>query len=1804
MSTDKTSDRLKRAVVAIKTLKARLATLESTQRDPIAVIGMGCRLPGRVAHPEALWELLLAGGDAIEEVPADRWDIDAYYDPDPDTPGKMISRWGGFIDGVDQFDPAIFGISPREAIAMDPQQRLLLETSREALERAGIAPGSLMGTRGGVFVGLCTGDYLIRSRTLEAIDAWLGTGNAHSVASGRLSYCLGLQGPSVSIDTACSSSLVALHLAVHSLRRGECDVALAGGANLILTPEGTISLSRLRALSPIGRCLAFSADADGYVRSEGAAMVALKRLSDAQRDGNPIIAVIRGSAVNQDGRSNGLTAPNGPAQQAVIRAALSAAGVSPAEVGYVEAHGTGTPLGDPIEVQALSAALAPGRALDAPVVIGSLKSNIGHLEGCAGIASFIKAALIVQNGHIPQTLHAAQLNRLIPWAQLPVKVAQTALPWDSPKRIAGVSSFGFSGTNAHVIISSPPEAPESSVSSEDTHNLFCFSATTPENRRRLAGSMATHLAAHPEQSLDSIAFTLADGRDHHSSRLAIVANTRTSLIEALQAHAKNQRGSALTGDTDARRPRVGFLFTGQGSQWPGMASDLYASDPSFASHLTRLSGLCSRHLPSPLLALLVESDDRIHNTLWTQPGLWAFELALAHRLVELGIQAESVVGHSVGEIAAATFAGILSEEDGACLICARSMAMAALPTGGGMLSVVASPEQVRRTLNRDILDDIDLAAHNAPEQSVWAGRKDALQRASEALSEHGLRSVALTVSHAFHSRLMDPAVKGFQQQIQHIQTQKPSIRFFSALTGREHRTIDTQHWVQHFKKPVLFNKTLISMIESVDAIVEVGPQPVLIGLARRAKADAALIPVCRKNRAGTTQILAATAKAYALGADIDWEGLLGKPSVPVALPPYPFQRRRLWLEVDEPHERAARTPDLSGPPLTGQWLSLPDDVLHHAVPLSLEAWPFLQNHVVHGHVVIPGAFWLAVTIAAATARFPRRRIVLRDVTFVQPLILQQPTTLHLSLRPRGEASGVEISTKDAEGNWQRHLTAELVLEPLQAPGWAPLETMQARCQRAHAPEDFYDHLKELGIDLREPWQWITALSDGGGEVLARIDSQNADAQLPVHPIALDNAIAGGLSPVLEAMVGERTRDEPYLPFSIERLEVDGTVQGAVWCHGRLRSESENGVRISDIQLLDDTGRQKIRLAGFVTRRAPSAALTRRHATARLQAITLATISDSPRAPLGKRLGVAGAVPVDLTAQLQDAGVAVVALSAPSDVSDAELDGIVVAFAARETADSVHAATLAALQWTQAAVQHSVPLSWVTHQQTSLLSPEGAAVSALLRSARAEHEDARLQHVTLQTSAPVEVWLDGLRSTEADVVLRNGERSTLSTTSLPAQAPWRGPTGPVLITGGLGGLGLAVAQWLVEQHNAPSVVLAGRRPPSLRASAIVERLKSSGADVRVVLADISTPEGVSAALSAADTPMSGIIHAAGVLDDAAVLTATPEQIQTVLAPKVSGAWSLHEQAGTVDFFVLFSSTSAALGAPGQAVYAAANAAMDALAMRRHAAGQPAVSIAWGPWADVGMAAALPEHERKRAADAGLRPLSTDRALTLLDAALSGDEPVVLAADRRPRRVPARPKVPPDASAGNSLRDRLAAVDEARREQLMAELVTQEAAIAIGIPPAEVPSGTPLQELGLDSLLALELRTALGSLSGLSLASTLVFDYPTVDALSAHLLDSLALSAPVIPVAQHTTHGDEPIAVVGLGLRLPGGVRDPDGLWSLLMSTQHCVSQIPASRWDAEAYYDAQPRTPGRSYVRHGAFLDDIAHFDPDFFGLAP
>ncbi|MCC6191127.1 MAG: amino acid adenylation domain-containing protein [Anaerolineales bacterium] len=895
-------------------LAARAASA-ATGTEPIAIIGLGCRFPG-APNPAAFWQLLINGVDAIQEVPADRWLVDAHYDPTPGARGKMNTRWGGFLDNVDQFDAHFFGISPREAARMDPQQRLLLEVAWEALEAAHLPPERLAGSAAGVFVGISSYDYSrLQFDDPDRIDAYAGTGNAHSIAANRLSYLLDLRGPSLAIDTACSSSLVAVHMACQSLRSGESQLAIAAGVNLILAPELTITFAQARMLAPDGRCKTFDAAADGYARGEGCGVVILKRLADARRDGDAVAAVIHGSAVNQDGRSNGLTAPNGLAQQAAIRAALQQAGVTPGDLNYVEAHGTGTPLGDPIEVQALAAVIGPARDESHPIGLGSVKTNIGHLEAAAGIAGLIKVVLALQNEALPPHLHLRTPNPHLPLAGTPLRIVTQVQPWprSNRPRLAGVSSFGFGGTNAHVVLGEAPTlvAQPSPTPGERPVHVLTLSARSRSALQALAGRCAEHLARRPEHALADAAFSANTGRSHYLERLAIIAADRAEALAAL--HAAEQGAShagLIVGSAPNRAPRrVAFLFTGQGAQYAGMARQLYATQPTFRRVLDRCAAWLEQRglLARPLLPVIWGEGEAVgwlDQTAYTQPALFAVELALAELWQAWGVEPAAVLGHSVGEYAAAVAAGAMSLEDGLTLIAARGRLMQALPAGGAMASVFAPESVVADDLAR-FSTDVALAALNGRESTVISGTGTAVEAVLAALQARGVKTRRLNVSHAFHSPLMAPMQAEFEREARALEFAAPCLPLISNVTGQLLTTApDAPYWRDHVRAPVQFARGMESLAAlGIDTFIEIGPQPVLLGMGRRClqNEEALWLPSLRPGQADWRVLAHSLGLLYTRGAPVDWAGFdHDYARLKLSLPSYPFERSRYWLSARKP----------------------------------------------------------------------------------------------------------------------------------------------------------------------------------------------------------------------------------------------------------------------------------------------------------------------------------------------------------------------------------------------------------------------------------------------------------------------------------------------------------------------------------------------------------------------------------------------------------------------------------------------------------------------------------------------------------------------------------------------------------------------------------------------------------------------------------------------------------------------------------------------------------------------------------------
>ncbi|WP_202918931.1 type I polyketide synthase [Saccharothrix deserti] len=1610
--------------------------------DPVVVVGIGCRFPGGVASAADLWRLVSDGVDAIGDFPSDRgWDVAGLYDPDG-GPGTSYTRSGGFLSDVAGFDAAFFGISPREAVAMDPQQRLVLEAAWETFEHAGIDPTSLRGSRTGVYTGIWASGYAGGvDQVSRDVEGYLATGTATSVTSGRVSYLLGLEGPAVSIDTACSSSLVTIHLAAQAVRSGECDLALAGGVTVMATPASFVEFSRQHGLSADGRSKSFAAAADGTSWGEGAGLVLLERLSDARRNGHRVLAVVRGSAVNQDGASNGLTAPNGPSQERVIRQALANAGLEPSDVDAVEAHGTGTTLGDPIEAQALLATYGSERS--EPLWLGSVKSNIGHTQAAAGIAGVIKMIEALRHGLLPKTLHVDEPTPHVEWQTGDVRLLTEATPWPTtnhPRR-AGVSAFGISGTNAHVILEQAPETEPVHVNGPVP---WLLSAKSPEALRAQARRLR-EFADDPAP----VGAALAT-RARFPYRAALTDPNR--LLADLDALAEAPIEKAGTGKT-------AFVFSGQGSQWRGMGERLAAAYPVFAQ---TLDDVCGR------LGMSLREVD-LDQTRYTQAALFAIEVAL-YRLVEsLGMKPDYLVGHSVGELAAAHVAGVLSLEDACTLVSARGRLMQELPPGGAMVSIRAGEAEVVATLDGDGDGGVDIAAVNGPDAVVISGDEHAVSRIAELWRERGRETRRLAVSHAFHSSRMDPMLGEFARVAEGLSYHRPSVPIVSTVTG-EPADLDTpSYWVRQAREAVRFADSMGWLRASgVTAFLEIGPHPTLVPTG-----------VMRRDHDEPERLLAALGRMWEQGAD--WRP--PAPRVHLDLPAYAFQRERFWLVPSRSADVAGAGMDAVDHPLLRASVKLPDGqgVVLTGV-LSRAAHPWLAEHTVLDTALLPATGFVELALqAGGHVGCP----VLAELVLEAPLPLPEHDTVHVQVTvgaptETGQRRVTLHSRTAAEpDDWTRHATGVLLPEPATPPAgpttWPPAGA---------TPVDIstlYDTLADAGYDYGPTFQGLRAIWRHGDDLHAEVTFPADTAGLTgygIHPALLDAAIQPlTLLTGITAEVDGPGQSLARLPFSFAGVSITGAA-------ATLRvALSPTAPDTYAVRITDTGGTPVATVDSLVLRPVELADLAAtRHAN------TLFTLDWTP-------LPIADAP--DVTAVFRE-----------------------LAAGGGDPVEETHAITRQVLHEVQQSLADDTRLVLVTRGATGDDLPLAAAWG-LVRSAQTEHPGRFLLVDHDDTEASRQALPAAVRTafaqTEPQLLLRDGELLVPRLTKSAKDARPRPLRGTALITGGFGVLGGLTARHLVTEHGVRHVVLAGRRGVTTPGAAELQvELAGLGATVTVAACDVADRDALARLLGTIEN-LRVVVHTAGIVDDAVVQTLTPAQLDAVLRPKVDAAWHLHELTDNLDAFVLFSSAAGVLGSPGQANYAAANSFLDALARHRHVLGLPAVSLAWGYWAqESGITGNLTEADRLRLTRAGLTPLPTDRALALFDTGLAAGAPVLVPAHLDPTtaRTPLlrdhgrsrRGQVP--VVAPSDLMGRLKPLAEPEQRALLLEVINAHSAAVLGhTTPITADPQQAFRDHGVDSLTAIELRNRLNAATGLQLSATVVFDFPTPAQLANHLYGQL-------------------------------------------------------------------------------------------------
>ncbi|AGL15852.1 type I polyketide synthase [Actinoplanes sp. N902-109] len=1706
--------------------------------EPIAVVGVGLRFPGGSTTLDEFEQFLREGRSGIGPIPADRWDVAAFTPARPEEPGKVHTTGGGFLDRIDEFDAGFFNISPKEAQYIDPQQRMLLETAWQALEHANIDPATLRRGNGGVYVGASSIDYALEMSELPyaQLDGHLAAGITMFPLSGRLSYFLGWRGPSISVDTACSSSLTALHLAVQALRGGECDIALVGGVNALHHPRIPVIFSNGRMLAPDARCKTFDDAADGYVRAEGCGVVVLTRLGTARSEGHEVMAVIRGTAVGQDGDSAGLTVPNGTAQTAVMRQAIAAAGLTPADIQYVEAHGTGTPLGDPIEMGAINDVFAGTHDRSRPLLVGSVKTNLGHMEPASGIVGLIKAALQVRTGTIYAHLNLTTPSGRIPWNVYPVEVPTSTREWPAGTRRAVVNSFGFAGTIAAVVVEQAPEpAPMPQTAGVTGEQLFTLSAKGGGALTAQARSYLRFLEQNPGTDLARLCFTGAARRTHHSNRFAAVVRDLPELRAALEQAA----GPAAPAPATAVR-KVALLFSGQGAQYAGMGTALYERFPVFRRHVDECDALFAGHLGRSVRELLLDevpgAAGLINETWVTQPALFTFEYALAQLWMSWGVRPAVLIGHSIGEVVAAAVAGVFSLADATLLVAARALLMQSVPQTGGMAAVSAPAEEVAPLLADR--PELSLAAVNAPAQCVISGATGDLEAVISELKERRVRVERLAVSHAFHSPLMLPAIKQFRDAIAGIAFHAPAVPLVSNVTGaiaRPSELTNPDYWARHIGEPVRFLDGIRTIARrGRHAMIEVGPSGTLVALGRQGVPPTeqhVWLPSVSRRIPGVATILRSLGELYRAGGAVAWRGFYeGRPVAPIALPPYEFQRKRYWLPAPE-GQRSAVVTGTGRHPLLGTERRV-DGVREFAVELTAGT-PLHGDYTRDGAVVLPPASYLELFAALQNLLYGHEHATTAEMRLHEPLCLATDAPVAVRTRVTQEPDGT-ANVRVLSGDETLHATAVLRDDAPSAPAAAPPTPVTGGRRTAEGVHvDLASAGHRYGPRLRTLRQ-VTLLGDG---LHAEVDVPEATfgEHVPVAVLAGAVQAFGALDPEREVVAAEAVRlyRRPRGATADVRVSRRAPAAGA-----------DPAELVADVLLTQD-GQPVMELRGLVLSRPadPGAGRAFEHrlawepvgssAPAAMTAPHVLAVQASD-AQLGGLAGVrvSAAAPDALTGALSDPTVTDVAWFWRRSEAPVEVASL------RAEAEENYTGLLHLISALQAAGRDDPPRLWLVTERAQMLPGDPADAGQPLGAAtlwgfgatvRTEYPQFRPVLVDLGGGADLtglaREWAAPAGS-EFALAFRSGQRYVQRLSGGPGEPG--ADTGvrvrddrTYVITGGLGGLGLATAGKLVELGARHLTLVSRSGTPAAEAAGLLDELRER-ADVRLVRADLANPLDVDelvAGLRAGGLPVGGFVHAAGAVGKELVAKLDWPAIDEQFGPKVYGGWLLHRASTAFpehEFFVLYSSIAAVIGGATQAHYAGASAFLDHLAGWRAALGLPALSVSWGAWAEVGMSARLDDQLSAEVDRSGIRFFSVHRALDTLAGLLHRpvshrivgryDWPVLGGGVLRNALYDHLPRAE-SAEQGPDLR-RLLSEPGADPAALLGRLVRDTVAGALHLgDPGDLDPTVDFMSLGLDSLMALEVRTTLEAAARIPLPASLTFDHPSPLELTRFLIRRL-------------------------------------------------------------------------------------------------
>ncbi|MCZ7416624.1 type I polyketide synthase [Streptomyces sp. WMMC897] len=1625
--------------------------------EPIAIVGIGCRFPG-ADHPDALWTLLLEGRDEITTVPADRFDVDAYFDPRPSTPGRTHSRWGGFVSDLRGFDAKFFGISPREAERMDPQQRMLLETAWDGLRDAGLAPRNLAGSRTGVYMGMIASNYWeLQDRT--DLNVYSVTGTSYAVLSGRLSYQLDLRGPSLTLDTACSSSLVAVHLACQSLRHGESELAIAGGVNAVLLPDEGVAYSSAGMLSTHGRCKFADTDGNGFVRSDGVGIVILKRLSQALKDRDRVYAVIAGSACNNDGQGSGyLLTPAESGQVELLSTALHDSGVEPSELDYVEAHGTGTSVGDAVELRALSQVLAGHRTEADPCLVGSIKTNIGHAEAAAGVAGLIKAAFSVHHARIPASLHLENPNPALDWETAPLRVPTEATAW--PQRpggatTAGVSAFGISGTNAHVVLRRPDPAPASRGRRTGPGTLLLpVSAASGAACRTLAGEYARMAEQRRRADVRRLCVAAARRSDHYAHRVAVTAPDPEALAAAL-TEAAERDDPGYHAEPDAA-PGIVFVFPGQGSQWIGMGRDLMRCWPVFRSALRACDKAIHDETGWSVLDVLARgTSEDLERIEVVQPLLWAMEVALARLWESFGVTPRAVIGHSMGEVAAAHVSGALSLADSARVICRRSR-LASEGRGMGAMAVIdASADDVERLLAENTESGtVCVAAHNSPYSTVVSGDAEAVAAVVGQATGSGTGGRLIRVDFASHSPHMDPLREGLLRQLDDLSPGPTRIRMHSTVHGRDvdGSRLDARYWADNLRQPVHFAEGIAALAaESPTLFLEVSPHPVLLAslnacLGSQDSQSGALASVSR-DEPEDSGISDRVAELYQAGVEIDWSGFYPGPVPHVGLPRYPWEREEFWVSPATDQSPSTHAQDTSGPtpaphhhPLLGRheqqgpvhrWEGTPDPAAHDR----------LRAHQVQGAAVFPATAYLELA-QAAHRRLSGESVSLelQDVRFRSGLYLQpEPPTLRTDVDTSQVPWTFSVSSAQPEGDWLVHATGTLA--PASAPpATVDLDAVLDRCTTVVPGAEFYALNAARGNDWQGDFRCLTRLWTGPGELLAVLRTPprptQDDSAYHFDPALLD-AGCHVLAALTEQLGSSRARGA-FLGTLIETVRLHRSPEPKLLSHAVLHREADGTLR-GDIHLLTTGGAPVADLLGVTSAFVEQLpASTTERPTPRDVSDWLLSVDwrETPASPPSTNPPAHWLLVTD-----DDAAARHLPRCLPGDVTVAPYSsdvgdrtgfdellrerqqvapvrlGVVFVPAPDHSRRWERPANnpshqLARLLRVLAAFPASAQL-WVVTQDVqaavpgdSVSQPAAAPLWGMARTAALELPELGCTLIDLPEQPEDGDWWQLSRellgdSGEDQIALRRGRRlvARLQPTALPATTQPAHPDllirpdAGYLITGGLGALGRLAAQWLID-HGARNILLTGRTPlpspdepavpdghPLAEALHTLRDGMNQGLHVEYHSVDVADRVALADLLhhwrEAGRPRIRGVLHTAGIATESSLADLSRGELDALLHAKLQGGWALHHTIGQepLDFFALYSSAASMISSPMLGGYAAANAALDALAHYRNARGLPAVSIQWGFWNEVGMDARQESRSGRTRKPAGVRGVHT-------------------------------------------------------------------------------------------------------------------------------------------------------------------------------------------------------------------------------------